>query len=190
MQNRMAILDAIGRGDITVEEGLRRLNGEYEGRAEPGREGSGARKCGDRPLMARIVPLVVLWGGVVLVAVGGLLEGAAYGLNMGEGWRIAGWVFLGLGVVGVLLGEWLRTARWLAIRAYRAGGRSVSLAVPMPLGLTYWTLRCARAIIPGLRDAPIEQSVLALDEAVRDGRPFSVEIQDGIGAEHVQVYMA
>jgi hypothetical protein len=189
MQDPLAILEAIEQGNISVQEGLQRLSGSSaEANARPA--AAGVQRPAKRPLMARVIWQVVLWGGVLTVVVGGLLVAAVYAWAIPTGWRTAGWVLLGLGVVGLMLGGWLRTARWLSIRIREEEGTNITLAFPLPLGLAYWALRIARVAVPRLGDVPLEESVVALEETLRDGDPFFVDVHDEDDGDHVQVYFS
>jgi hypothetical protein len=192
MQDRMAILEAIERGDLSVQEGIRKLDGSGGESSSAGSAHAAhyGPRAGARPALARVIWQAVLWSGVLLVVVGGLLVAAVYAWAIPAGWRVAGWVLLGLGIVTALAGWWLRTARWLSVRVQEGDGTNIALAFPLPLGLSYWALRIARKLVPGMGDVPIEESIVALEDALREGEPFFVDVHDEDDGDHVQVYLS
>ena len=189
MEDRLEILELIERGDISVEEGLRRLQGEDE----EGKVRSTPKTTQPppvRPAIIRVIWQVVFWGGVALLAGGGLLVSAVYAWSIRPGWQIVGWLLFAFGLVAMLTGWWMRAARWLSIRIREEGGTRITLAFPVPLGLVYWAVRIARPFVPQLQDAPIDELVLAIHETLREGEPFVVDVHDEEDGDHVQVYFA
>lgn len=189
MEDRLEVLEAIERGDISVQEGLRRLEGDGDASRSAG-EMVNAPSPVVRPFLVRVIWQSVFWGAVTLTAVGGVLVSAFYAWSISPGWRVLGWVLLGLGVVATMVGWWMRTARWLSVRIREAEGTKINLAFPLPLGLVYWALRIARTFVPQIRDVPLEETVVALEESLRAGDPFVVDIRDEDSGDHVQVSFA
>lgn len=189
MEDRLEILEAIERGDISVQEGLRRLEG-----AEQATQAADAPPRTPlptaNPMLVRVVWQVVFWGGVALVSIGGLLVSAVYAWSIAPAWQIVGWVLFGLGVVVMATGWWMRTARWLSIRIREEDGTRITLAFPVPFGLAYWVLRTARPFVPQLQDVPVEELISGLQETLREGEPFSIDVHDEEDGDHVQVYFA
>jgi hypothetical protein len=189
MEDRLEVLEAIERGDISVQQGLRRLEGRGEegGTAPPA---AGPPPAAVRPFLVRVIWQSVFWGGVTLVVIAAMLVSAVYAWEIPPGWRILGWVLLGLGVAAMMTGWWMRAARWLSIRIREAKGTNIALAFPLPLGLVYWVLRIVRTFVPQIRDVPLEETVVALEESLREGDPFFVDVHDEEDGDHVQVYFA
>jgi hypothetical protein len=189
VEERLEVLEAIERGDITVQEGLARLEGGGGAPAAPASTRS-APPTAVRPWLVRVIWQSVFGLGVALVVAGGVLVAAYYGWAIPPAWQVVGWVLLGLGVVVMGVGWWMRTARWLAIRVREEDGTKVNLAFPIPLGLVYWALRMVRPFVPQLQDVPIEEMVVALEETLRSDEPFFVDVHDEEDGDHVQVYFA
>jgi hypothetical protein len=47
-----------------------------------------------------------------------------------------------------------------------------------------------RPFVPQLQDVPIEEMVVTLEETLRSGEPFFVDVHDEEDGDHVQVYFA
>ena len=192
MEERLQILKMIGAGEISVEEGLRRLGalGQEEEPETADAPESASAPAGPivRPALVRVVWQAVFWSGVALLVTGGLLVIAVYAWGVASGWLICGWPLLALGVPAVVLGWWLQGARWFSLRVREHGGRRLAFALPLPLGLVAWMLRLARPFVPQLKETGVDELLLAMQEELRDGRPFVVEVDGGEDGEQVQVY--
>ena len=188
MEDRLAVLEAIERGEMSVQQGLRRLEGHDSIEDGTPKQPVEPASQGVRPFLVRIIWQSVFWGGVALLVLAALLVSGSYAWAIPPGWRILGWVLLGLGLVTMMIGWWMRTARWLTIRIRETEGTKLTLAFPLPFGLVYWAMRIARMFAPQVRDIPLEETVVALEESLRDGDPFFVEVHDEEDGDHVQVY--
>jgi hypothetical protein len=189
MEERLEILDSIERGDISVEEGLRRLQGGGE---EEGPQGAATapEPAPMRPVIVRVIWRAVFWAGVAVLAGGGVLVSAVYTWSLRPVWQIVGAVLFAFGLAVMLTGWWMRTARWLSIRIREEGGTRITLAFPVPLGLVYWAVRVARPFVPQLHNAPVDELVLALRDTLDEGEPFVVDIHDEEDGDYVQVYLS
>jgi len=181
MEERLRILELIEAGEISVEEGARRLEALAEGVEAPDTPLA-------RPAVVRHLWQAVFWTGAGLVVGGGLLVQAVYTQAVSAGWLTWGWVLFALGVLGVALGWWLRRARWLSLRVRQPDGPNISFALPLPLGPVAWVLRIARPSVPQLREMGVDELILAMREEVRDGRPVIVEVDEGESGDQVQIY--
>lgn len=188
MEERRRILELIEQGEISAQEGIRRLEGEIGAEVEA--EVIPARPVAPpvRPGLVRILWQVVFWSGVAVLVGGALLIAAVYAWNAATGWLICGWPLFALGVLVVIVGWWMREARWFALRVKERGGRRVNLALPMPLGPLVWLLRVLKPFIPQLAETGVDELLAAMHDEVRDGQPFVVEVDEGEDGEQVQVY--
>lgn len=184
MDEHMRVLELIDRGEISVEEGVRRL----EALAGAGEGAHPSARAATRPAWVRWVWQAVFWSGVGVLAGGGLLVTAVYAGEVAAGWLVWGWVLFALGLLGMMLGWWLQRAHWLFVRVRRSDGPNVLVALPLPLGPIAWGLRLARPFVPQLEDTAVDELILAMREEMRHGQPLRVEVDEGEGGERVQVY--
>lgn len=191
MDERLRILELIESGQISVEEGLRRLEALDEAAEEVSEVPTAPAELAApfaRPAWIRIVWQAVFWSGIGLLTGGGLLLANAYGRETAPGltW---GWVLFALGVLVVALGWWLGRARWFYLRVREESGRAFALALPLPLGLVPWLLRAVRPFVPQLREAGVEEMIMATREELRDGCPFVIDVDEGENGERVKLYI-
>ena len=189
MEGRLQILKLIEEGEISVEEGARRLEAlmgfpeETEAAAAPP-----APEAPARPAWVRWLWQIVFWPAVLVLALGGLAVTAVYAWEAAHGWLVVGGLLLALGVLGVLVGWWMQRARWLYVHVRQADGPNILIAMPLPLRLVGWLLRIARPFVPQLKETGVDELLLALHEELKDGRPFTVEVNEGQDGEQVRVY--
>jgi len=181
MEERLRILELIEAGEISVEEGARRLEALAGGAEVPDTPVA-------RPALVRWLWQAVSWTGIGLMVGGGLLVTAAQAEAVATGWLTWGWIILALGVMWIVLGWWLQRAHWFSLRVRQADGPNISFALPLPLGPIAWVLRIARPFVSQLRETGVDELILAMREEVRDGRPVVVEMDEGEGGEQVQIY--
>jgi hypothetical protein len=184
MDERMRILESIEAGEISAQEGARRLEALVEGAEAPAPAASPA----PRPALVRWLWQGAFWTGMALMAGGGLLVASVYAESIAVGWLAWGWIVLLLGVVVTLLGWWLQRAHWLSVRVRQPDGPNISIDLPLPLGLVAWGMRIARPFVPQLEETGADEVLLALRDEMEQGRPFLVEVNEGEGGEQVQVY--
>jgi hypothetical protein len=187
MNEPMQVLEMIEAGEISAEEGARRLEAIVSETTTSGSANSPTVTV-PRPAMVEWLWQVVFWTGVALVAVGGLLVASVYAENIVAGWLVWGWILFVLGVLVVSVGWWLQRAHWLSVRVRQPHAPSVLIALPLPLGPVAWVLRVARPFVPQLEETGVDEVILALRDEIRAGRPFRVEVDEGEGGEQVQVY--
>jgi hypothetical protein len=182
MEDRVRILERIEAGEISVEEGVRQLEAlaGAEGRAP-------ADAPAIHPTLVRVLWQTVFWAGAALVVGGGFLVAAVHAWGIARGWLACGWVLFALGVLGLGLGWWLQRAHWMSLRINERGGRRLSLALPLPLGLAAGVLRVARPFVPQLQKTGVDELLLAVEEELDDGRTLLVEIDEGEKGEQVRV---
>jgi hypothetical protein len=187
MDERMHILELIEAGEISVEEGARRLDALAYPSASPEPPAAPAAPL-PHPAWGRWLWQPVFWTGVAFAAGGGLLAALAYTGQIAAGWQIGGWLLFALGVLGVILDWWLQRAPWLCLRVRQRSGHDVNLDLPLPLGLVAWGLRIARPFVPRLEYTGVDEMILAMRDEMQTGHPFVVEVDERGGTEQVQVY--
>ncbi|RLC89848.1 MAG: hypothetical protein DRI77_15300 [Chloroflexi bacterium] len=178
MDERLRILELIEAGEISVEEGARRLKSP-----EPT---ASSEEPAPHPTLVRWLWQVTFWIGAALMAWGGWLLASSYTGEITTGRLVWAWLILTLGVLGVMLGWWLQRARWLYVRVRQSDGPNITIAFPLPLGLVAWGLRIAQPFVPQLGEMKMDELLLALRDELRAGRPFVVEMDEG--DKQVQVY--
>jgi len=181
MDERLQILELIEAGEISVEEGVRRLESptETDASSEPA----------PRPALLRWLWQAVFWIGVALMAWGGWLLVSSYtGAVAVAGRLIWAWIIFTLGVLGLFLGWWLQQARWLYVRVRQSDSPNITFAFPLPLGFVAWGLRTARPFAPQLEEMRVDELLRALQDELRAGHPLVVEVDEGDTGEQVQVY--
>lgn len=188
MDERMRILELIEAGEISAEEGARRLEALSESAEAPERPATPTVPI-SRPAMVEWLWQIVFWTGVALMAAGGLLVASVYTENLITGWLPWGWIIFLLGVVVTLVGWWLQRAPWLAVRVQPSDGPKINIALPLPLTLIAWGLRIARPFVPQLDETGADEVILALRDGMEEGQPFLVEVDEGEDGEQVQVYI-
>lgn len=187
MDERLRILELIEAGEISVEEGARRLEVLAQP-AESSEPPPAPEPVAPRPAWVRWVWQPVLWVGVALAAGGGFLLATAYTGEVAGGRLVWGWLLFALGVLTLLVGWWLQRAPWLYVRVQEHEGPRLSLAFPLPLGLVAWGLRVARPFVPRLQETGVDELILAMREEMRHGRPFVVDVDESESGERVHVY--
>jgi len=187
MAERLRILELIEAGEISVNEGARRLEALAQEAEAPETPEARATPVA-RPALVRVLWQAVFWSGVTLVVGGGLLVGAVYAWGVAAGWLLCGWPLFALGVLVVALGWWLQRAHWFSLRVREREGRRFSLALPLPLGPIAWLIRIVAPFVPQLQNTGIDEVILAMRGELSAGRPFVVEVDEGEDGERVQVY--
>jgi hypothetical protein len=185
MSERMRVLEMIEAGEISAEEGARRLEALTE-LVEPAHPE--ATPIALPPWVERVWQ-AVFWSGVTLMAGGALLVAFFYAGKAGLGSAICGWPMFVFGLLGLLLGLWLPNATWFSLRVREEGSRRISLALPLPLGPVAWIVRLVRPFVPRMRDMAVDEVILALRDEVREGHPFVVDVNEGRDGERVHVYI-
>ncbi len=193
MTERQQILEMIEAGQMSVEEGIRLLEAA-EGSGEPSEDVSAppspppsAAARPARPLIVNVLWQIVFWSGVVLLIGGALLVTAVYVWSVASGWLACGWPLFLVGLLVLIAGWWLRQARWLYVDIQEAEGNHFVIAFPLPLGLIDLALRLARPFVPKLQQMGIEEMIQAMEQELRDGHPFSVDVDEGAGGDRVHV---
>lgn len=197
MSERLRILQSIESGQISVEEGVRRLEaldqaGEgwgAEAESAPATSADMARPAFDpeRSGFVHILWQVVFGVGVAVLAGGGLLLARAYSRQgiPGLAW---GWMLFTLGLLVMGLGWWLRQARWFYLRVREHDRAAFTIALPLPLGVVMWLLRIAKPFVPRLEEMEVDQLILAVRDELRDGRSLVINVDEGENGDQVEMY--
>jgi hypothetical protein len=196
---RMAILERVERGEISVVDGMRLLE------ALPGAETPTPQsEIIDAPRAADAMPpdaaiekwkrwwVVPFAVGIVITIITALLMMSAIQASGYGFWFFCLWVPFTLGVTVLTLAWASRTARWLHVRVNTGKDewpRRIALSFPLPVRLTAWALRTFGWRIPGLRNTGVDELVLALNDTTSSRQPLYVEVNDGDDGEKVQVYI-
>ena len=135
--------------------------------------------------------VIPMWVGVGITIVGGVMMYSAYA-NGGFGfWFACSWFPFMLGVVFMALAWGSRTTPWLHVRIHQRPGQSpqkIAISFPLPIRLAGWGLRTFGHYIPNMEGMDLENVLITLNESVRDGTPFFVDVDDEDG-ERVQVFI-
>jgi len=187
MDERLHILELIEAGEISVEEGARRLEALARP-SEPPEPPAAPAGSITRPAWGSWLWQPVFWTGAAFAAGGGLLAALAYTGQIAGGWQIGGWLLFFLGVLGLLLGWWLQRAPWFYLRVRQRDRHHINLALPLPLGFVAWGLRVARPFVPYLEHTGVDEMILAMRDEMQTGHPFVVEVDERGGTEQVHVH--
>jgi|YNPNPStandDraft_1061719.scaffolds.fasta_scaffold00912_9 hypothetical protein len=183
MEERRRILEQIEAGELSVEEGIRRLEALNGG--PPEAETAIPAPPAQPPAWVQQLWHVVFWPGVALLVGGALLVASVYAWDVAVGWLACGWPLCALGVLLVILGWWMHESRWLALRVQQQDGRRVSLAIPLEPAA--FALRVASPFVPQLRETGVDEILMSIAEEARAGRPLVVDVEDREDGEQVQI---
>lgn len=203
-QARLHILELIEQGEISAEEGLKRL--ESLGEAEADR--------GERQQAAFVVPggedetyapslredihrwrwlwMAPLWAGVGVIVISALWMNAALQSNGFGFWFACAWLPLILGVMLVVLAWQSRSAPWLHLRIDQAPGewpQRIAFSLPLPMGVTRWALGRYGDRIPGLENTSTAEILAALQESASPETPLYIEAEDEQEGQTVRIYI-
>jgi hypothetical protein len=138
--------------------------------------------------------MVPLWIGMGITLVSALLMFIAYQSGGLGFWFAAAALPFAFGVVVMALAASTRSARWLHVRVNNIGGdgphpRNIALSFPLPIRLTAWLLRLVGPRIPQLKDRGLDELILSLADSTSTESPLYVDVDNGRGGEHIQVYI-
>jgi hypothetical protein len=98
-----------------------------------------------------------------------------------------------LGVMLIALGAGSRSSRWLYVNVDRSHQndwpKNITLALPLPLGLTGWFLKNFGSHIEGLKGTNVDEVIMAISAAKTVTEPLIVNVDEGDGGERVQVFI-
>ena len=186
MGERLHILELVEQGEISADEGARRLE-SLSGGDEPLGPSGGSTQAADKPAPAHAISQGVFWGGVGLLCGGAWLVSAVYAWHIASAWQIVGWLLFALGLLIAVAGWWLQRARWLSLRVHEDGKPQVTLVLPLPLGLLEWGVRIARPWVPQLRDVRLDELILLTRQELQSGQPVVVSVDQASKGGRVQI---
>lgn len=183
-EERDKILTMVESGAISATEAAELLAALDDEQKEPVTVGAmPAVDRGEPPWEAPVIAGIVVTGFGLL----GLIRARRAGV-LG---RMGALLTLLLGLVGLIIGVWSRSAPWLHVDVRERNGNNVRISLPLLLPLARPVLEFARGIVDG-ETARHFDSALAFLEAWQPGKgqePLRIEIEDDEGTT-VFVYMA
>jgi hypothetical protein len=203
-EERRKILQMVEEGKITAEQAASLMRALDEDSAEAPIEvlETGSAVSGesvDAPEFeevkkrARSFAMIPLWAGVFITIV------SAWGLySIQQRAGVNFWFFfllipLLLGVLLIALGAGGQSSKWIYVNVDRRqahdGPRNITLAFPLPLGLTAWFLRTFGHTIRGMNNTNVDEIIQILDATGKSGAPLIINANDNEDGEHVQVYI-
>lgn len=203
-EERRKILQMVEEGKITAEQAASLMRALDEDSAEAPIEvlETGSAVSGERvdapefeevKKRARSFAMIPLWAGVFITIV------SAWGLySIQQRAGVNFWFFfllipLLLGVLLIALGAGGQSSKWIYVNVDRRqahdGPRNITLAFPLPLGLTAWFLRTFGHTIRGMNNTNVDEIIQILDATGKSGAPLIINANDNEDGEHVQVYI-
>jgi hypothetical protein len=203
-EERRKILQMVEEGKISAEQAaslMRALDEDsLEAPAEifepgpiPGGEGGESPEFEEIKKRARSFAMIPLWTGIFITV---LSAWGLYSIQQRAGVNF--WFFfllipLLLGVLLIALGAGGQSSKWIYVNVDRRqahdGPRNITLAFPLPLGLTAWFLRNFGHTIRGMNNTNVDEIIQILDATGKSGAPLIINANDNEDGEHVQVYI-
>ena len=201
-EERKKILQMVADGKITAEEAaslMRTLDESAEEEVEVIETGSGSRSSGSdaaefdqvrqRAMRFAMIPL---WVGVILTVLSAWwmfsIQQSA-GLNF---WFFCMSMPLLFGVLLIALGARSKSSRWVYVNVDRSSQadwpKNITIALPLPLGLTSWFLKNFGMYIDGLKQTTVDEVIMAISAVKLGTEPLIVHVDDDHG-ERVQVFL-
>jgi hypothetical protein len=180
--DRMEVLNRLEAGEINAEEAIEALRQE-------GDISEGKVCVEENPASPS------RWRSRWLIPFSLGIAGTAAGLGLsqlgGWWWACAG-PLLVLSVTVVIVAAATSQSPWVHLRV-RTGAkdsyRKLNLHLPIPLGLTAWSLRVFGSYIPGLDDIAIDDLLIDLEGNLSSETPIHIEVQNSEEGEQVEVFM-
>lgn len=197
-EERRKILDMVGSGKISPEEGAALLKLVLDAEGAPPEEVAEAKEGPPPPapeappvaqgqVLARPFWMYPLGAGLVLLVLGSTVVMTMRQQQRVNAWTwLCGWIPLFVGLAVVTLAAWARTAHWIHLRV-RDHGKRIALSLPLPLGLAAVAMRIARPFVPQLRDTAIDEAILALRDGLKGNEGIIIDVQDDEEGESVQI---
>lgn len=165
---RLSILDDLERGDTTVEETIRRLQGAGD-RSQESLHRKYARQWWIKPLVL---------GGILSVA------GVLFGIQGGWLWLLAA-PLLFVGLVITTLGVAAIDAQYVHLRIQLHKRRQIAFSFPVPLRLGAGLLKRFGSNIPQFDETTVDELIMSLQNL---DQPLTIEVDRGTGGERVHLH--
>ncbi|MBA4375703.1 MAG: hypothetical protein C0401_05965 [Anaerolinea sp.] len=199
-ENKLEILRKVENGSISVEEGSE-LIGIIES----------AEKLKQQPEILDPIPLLepvekhetsgcwkaawsmILLGGAVLTAFSAFWVYQGY-KNAGFGWGfMLSWVPLVIGIVLMLVGWALMESPWMHVRVRSKVGEKPSnivFSMPLPLNMARCFFRHFDRCMPyEVKEKGIPEMIDQMEESIKHGEPFQVQVDDDKNGSKVDIYI-
>lgn len=207
-EERRKILQMVADGKISAEQAaslMQALDADmdpeeaeeevqvWETGAASGEAGSEAPEFEQVKQRARRFAALPLWSGIFVTI---FSAWGIYSIQQNAGVNF--WFFcllfpLLLGVLLIALGAAGQSAKWLYVNVDRRNAhdwpRNITLAFPLPLGLTAWFLRTFGHNIQGMKNTNVDEIIEILHATDTSGAPLIINANDSEDGEHVQVYI-
>ncbi len=170
------VLEALERGEIGVEEAVRRL----EAADQPAAQAVPA----PRMMRPRRWWWVLPWGALLAAALGGSLAWLG-----GWAWLLAAPCLLGAGLLALLAALTWR-APWLAVRVHTGQDRwprTIRLLLPLPVGLLAAVLKRLPPRWRPLERTALDELLLALEGLALADAPLVIKVDEGGEGEKIEV---
>ncbi len=201
-EERKKILQMVEEGKISAEQAASLMRALEEDEAEvevletgtaSGYARNAAPEFEEVKARARRFIMIPLWIGVFLTV---LSAWGIYSVQQNAGmnfWFFCLMVPLLLGVLLIALGASSQNSKWLYVNVDRRNAqdwpRNITLALPLPLGLTAWFLRHFGHYIQGMEKTSVDEIIQVLDATGTSDAPLIVNASDNEDGENVQVYI-
>lgn len=135
---------------------------------------------------------IPLWGGVILVVLGGLWMLAAMQASGFGFWFYCSWFPFLLGVLAVAAAAGSRKSRWVFVNVKQADGvrpQRIVFGFPLPLHFSAWVLRTFGHWFPDVDAVGVSDILESLADAPAGEAAMIVDVQDDDDGEHVQIFV-
>lgn len=152
---------------------------------EPPRESPKVSGCWKAPWS------LILLGGAVLTAFSAYWVYQGY-QKAGLGWGFwLSWIPFAIGVLILVLGWVLMESPWLYVRikSHEATKRqNIVFSLPLPLRILSWVFRrFGHHMPPEVREKGVEEMLIEVEEALKKGEPFQIEVNDEEDGDQVYI---
>lgn len=203
-QSRFEILKRVEDGTLTAEEGS-----DLIGILERGREAASEAEVLEPPKPFdnedvsepprvsgwwKALWSLILVGGAVLTGFSALWAYRGYE-RAGLGWGFwLSWIPFAIGVLLMIFGGILLDSPWMHLKIFTSDAgkpQKINIAIPVPLRLISWGIRTFGRHMPAdLKEKGLEEMLGEVEEALRRGEPFQVEVDDKEDGDQVYITIA
>jgi len=110
-------------------------------------------------------------------------------------WMACIWFPLLFGIIVIVLSWLSHSSLWVHVRVNTGQDewpRRIAISLPLPLQFGAWAMRTFQDRIPGIpnmENVPLDELITAVRKGVKPDAPIYVEVDNGPGQEHVEVYI-